>query len=216
MADLTSLSKEFKQGTNLSFDIRFTDDTTIMSTVFEKLLSTEELQAPCGKWSMKINFSKRKVIASSEKRITLEGEELEIIGELYFFGSIVPSTEREVLVDAQPKHRQPFGRLRNGIFSKRSISTSLKARLYGALLLPIAIYGGDTWTLRSREIQSLEVVEMRFLQAIVTRCYQGGHNIKIREDTFTPESITDVIRQRRLRWFGHVCPMQRDNVVCQA
>ena len=29
-------------------------------------------------------------------------------------------------------------------------------------------------------------------------------NIKIREDTFTPESITDVVRYMRLRWFGHV------------
>ena len=29
-------------------------------------------------------------------------------------------------------------------------------------------------------------------------------HIKSREDTFTLESITDVIRHRTLRWFGHV------------
>ena len=40
-------------------------------------------------------------------------------------------------------------------------------------------------------------------------------NIKIREDTFTPESITDVIRHRRRRWFGRVCCMQRENIVRQ-
>ena len=42
------------------------------------------------------------------------------------------------------------------------------------------------------------------------------HTIKITEDTFTPESITDVIRHRRFRWFGHVCWMRRNNIVMQA
>ena len=57
MADLKSLCKKFKLYTNLSFDIRYADlyDTTIMS-VFEKLQpSTEEIQAACRKWGMKLN-----------------------------------------------------------------------------------------------------------------------------------------------------------------
>ena len=41
------------------------------------------------------------------------------------------------------------------------------------------------------------------------------YKISRSENTFIPESITDVIRQRRLRWFGHVCHM-RDNIVSQA
>ena len=58
MADLKSLCKKFKLYTNLSFDIRYADlyDTTIMSTVFEKLQpSTEEIQAACRKRGMKLN-----------------------------------------------------------------------------------------------------------------------------------------------------------------
>ena len=71
--------------------------------------------------------------------------------------------------------------------------------------------------LQSQEIQSVEVVEVRCRRAIigVTRA-RRLHNIKIREDTFTPESITDVIKHRRLRLFGHVCHMLRDNIVRQA
>ena len=92
---LESLCKEFKLDTNLSFDIRYADDTTIMSTVFEKLqLSTEE-QAACGKWGMKVNLSKCKVTTSLGKHITLDGEELETVGEFDFLGSIILSTERE-------------------------------------------------------------------------------------------------------------------------
>ena len=39
-------------------------------------------------------------------------------------------------------------------------------------------------------------------------------NINNREDTFTPESITDVIKH--IRWFGPVCCMQRDNIFRKA
>ena len=125
MADLKSLCKEFKPDTNLSFDIRYADDTTIISTVFEKLqLSTEELQAACRKWGMKIDFSKCKVITSTEKCIILEREEHETVGEFCFLGSIVTSTEREERYDVSRRialAAAVFGRLRNCILSNRSI-----------------------------------------------------------------------------------------------
>ena len=56
----------------------------------------------------------------------------------------------------------------------------------------------DLRMLQPQEVQSLEVFEMRCLQAIrgVTRA-DRLQNIKLREDTFTNESTTDVIRHRR-------------------
>ena len=94
MADLKSLCKEFKLDTNLSFDIRYADDTTIMSIVFEELqLSTEELQVACSKWGIKINLYK--MITSLDKRIVQKGEELETVGEFCFLDSIEPCTQRE-------------------------------------------------------------------------------------------------------------------------
>ena len=54
--------------------------------------------------------------------------------------------------------------------------------------------------MRSQETQSLE---MRWL-----RCYWGRlQDSQIKEDTFTPESTTVVIKHRRLIWLGHVCCM---------
>ena len=74
------------------------------------------------------------------------------------------------------------------------------------------------YCVEDRTIQSLEVFKMRCLLAIsgVTRA-DRLQNSKIREYTFTPESIIDVIRHRtRRQWFGHVCCMQRDNIIRQA
>ena len=97
MADPKSLWKEINQYNNLTFNIRYADDTTILSTAFEKLpFSTEEIQAACKKWGMKINFSKWKVITSSEKCIVQESEKLETAEEFCFLGSVVSSTQRYV------------------------------------------------------------------------------------------------------------------------
>ena len=99
-----------------------------MSTAFEKLqLSIEELQAAYRKEGITINFSKCKVITSSEKRITLEGEEIETVGEFCFMGSIVSSTEGYVSCRIALASTA-FGRPRNGIFSNRNNSTRRKAR----------------------------------------------------------------------------------------
>ena len=89
MTDLKSLCKKFKLDTNLTFDFRYADDTMIMSTMSKKLqISTKEL-AGCRKCCIKINFSKCKIITSSDKRITLEGKELKTLSEFCFLGSIL-------------------------------------------------------------------------------------------------------------------------------
>lgn len=38
-------------------------------------------------------------------------------------------------------------------------------------------------------------------------------NSEIREDTFTPEPTTDVVRCIRILCFGHICRMPRENCV---
>ena len=154
-----------------------------MSTVFEKLQrSTEELQAACRKMGLKVNFSKRKIITSSEKRITLEDEVMETVWEfLCFFGYRLHRAERE-------REREGEGEGE-----------------------------GEGKRVRVSPRKPLEVFQMHCLRAIrgVTRADRLQH-IKNKEDTFTHGSITDVIRHRVLRWIGHVCCMQRDNIVRQA
>ena len=44
-----------------------------------------------------------------------------------------------------------FGRLRDVIWKKKSISNALKIRLYNVLIVLISTYASETWTLRSSE-----------------------------------------------------------------
>ena len=78
MEDLKSLS-EFHLNNDLSADIRYADDTTLVSVIFDKLkLSSQELEKTCQKWGLKVNVSKCKV-SSTERDINIEmyGEPVE-------------------------------------------------------------------------------------------------------------------------------------------
>ena len=56
MKGVNSLNRDFQLNENMSVDIRYSDDTTLISAVFEKLqLSTLELEQACQKWGLKIN-----------------------------------------------------------------------------------------------------------------------------------------------------------------
>ena len=186
-------------------DIRYADDTTLISAVFEKLqLSTLELEQDCQKWGLKINPLKCAIMTpDSNAEIEIDNNVVPKVSKFKFLGSLVPDCSSDV------QHRismasQTFGRLRT-IWSSKDVSIHLKTRLYGALILPIATYGSESWTTRRKEIDALLVFEMKCLRAIlrITRS-DRLRNTMIRNKLNISETIEDIVLKRRLRWFGHV------------
>ena len=140
MKELKDVEKTLSYSDKMSLDIRYADDTTLLSAVFEKLnLSTLQVEQACKKWGMKINGAKCKILSPLEDQIQLANETVEHVKEFVFLGSVVPDTSSDVnrriaLVSTS------FGSLIKTIWNKRSISKSIKSRLYKALILPIATY----------------------------------------------------------------------------
>ena len=99
---------------------------------------------------------------------------------------------------------QAFSLLRT-ICSSKDVSIKLKTRLYGALILPIATYGSESWTTRRKEINALLVFDMKCLIDILRITWSDRlQNIMIRKKLNISETIEDIVLKRRLRWFGHV------------
>ena len=116
-----------------------------------------------------------------------------------------------------PLASSAFGRLKKAIWSKRSISLQLKSRLYRALILPIATYASETWTLKSEDVRKLEVFERRCLRAIlgITRLHKVK-NEQVYKRLCMENTITDVIKNKRLRWFGHLTRKPNSSMVSKA
>ncbi|KAJ4430145.1 hypothetical protein ANN_22355 [Periplaneta americana] len=88
------------------------------------------------------------------------------------------------------------------LLSSSLLSKNLKVRIYKTVILPIVLYGCETWTLTLREEHRLRVFENRVLRKIF--------GAKRDEELHALYSSSDIIRNikyRRLRWAGHVARM---------
>jgi hypothetical protein len=92
-------------------------------------------------------------------------------------------------------------------------SRNLKVKIYKTIILPVILYGCETWSLTIREEHRLKVFENRVLRRIfgptrdeVTREWRKLHNGELH----ILYSLPDIIRQiksRRIRWAVHVARM---------
>ena len=57
------------------------------------------------------------------------------------------------------------GRLQN-LLSSRLLSKNLKIKIYRTIILPVVLYGGETWSLTLREERKLRVFENMVLRRI--------------------------------------------------
>ena len=99
------------------------------------------------------------------------------------------------------------------LLSSSLLSKKLKVRIYKTVILPVVLYGCETWTLTLREEQRLRVFENKVLRKIfgakrdeVTGEWRKLHNTELHALYSSPNIIRD-IKSRRLRWAGHVARM---------
>lgn len=217
MDEVNSL-QELHLNNNMVSDIRYADDTTLVSVIFDKLkISTDELEKACSKWGLKINASKCKTLTPElNDDVFINGEVVEKMESFVFLGSCIPGTTEDV------KRRialasSAFGRLKKNVWARRDLSLKIKVRLYNSLILPIAIYASETWTLKSEDTHRLLVFENDCLRAMLgktrlDRCKMDH----VRERLGVKKKISDIIQLRRLTWFGHVIRKGEDSYVKRA
>ncbi|KAJ4435464.1 hypothetical protein ANN_18080 [Periplaneta americana] len=99
------------------------------------------------------------------------------------------------------------------LLSSSLLSKNLKVRIYKTVILPIVLYGCETWTLTLREEHRLRVIENKVLRKIfgakrdeVIGEWRKLHNTELHALYSSPDIIRN-IKSRRLRWAGHVARM---------
>jgi hypothetical protein len=84
-------------------------------------------------------------------------------------------------------------------------TTKFKIRIYKTIILPVVLYGCETWSLILREEHRLGVFENRVLRRIfgpkrdeVTGEWRKLHNEEL-HDLYSSSSIIRIMRARRMR-----------------
>ncbi|KAJ4427358.1 hypothetical protein ANN_24978 [Periplaneta americana] len=99
------------------------------------------------------------------------------------------------------------------LLSSSLLSKNLKVRIYKTVILPVLLYGCETWTLTLREEHRLRVFENKVLRKIIgtkrdeaTGEWRKLHNTELHALYSSPNIIRN-LKSRRLRWAGHVARM---------
>jgi len=107
--------------------------------------------------------------------------------------------------------------------SSRLLSKNLKIKIYIyiyiTIILPVVLYGCETWSLTRREERKLKVFENMVLRRIfgpkrdeVTGERRRLHNEEL-NDLYSSPNIVRVVKSRRIRWVGHVARMGKEGGV---
>ena len=91
------------------------------------------------------------------------------------------------------------------LLSYRLLSKNLNIKIYRTIILPIVLYGCETWSLTLREERRLRVLRRVFgsKRDEVTGEWRKLHNEELR-DLYSLPNIVWVVKSRRMRWAGHV------------
>ena len=94
------------------------------------------------------------------------------------------------------------------VWSQSKLSITTKLRIYSTCVLPILLYGSETWTLIQADWNILDSFHVRCQRRILhIRWHDFVSNGTHRTGLF---DVSYIVRKRRLGLFGHVARLRRD------
>ena len=102
--------------------------------------------------------------------------------------------------------------LLQNLLSSRLLSKNLKIKIYRPIVLPVVLYGCETWLLTLWEERKLRVCKNMVLRIFgprsgeVTGEWRRLYDEEL-NDLYSTPNMVRVIKSRRMRWAGHVARM---------
>ncbi|PFX20644.1 hypothetical protein AWC38_SpisGene14894 [Stylophora pistillata] len=101
------------------------------------------------------------------------------------------------------------------VFDSHDLTAPTKVAVYNQRLMPLLMYGSETWTLYRHEVRQLRTIQQRHLRLILNikwDDYISSEEVLRRADV---EDMEVMLVRTRLRWLGHVSRMDNDRLVKQ-
>jgi hypothetical protein len=183
--------------------------------------NTETLIDACKEVGLEVNVEKTKYIlvsrgqnAGQNRDIKIGNGSFENVSQFKYLGMTV--TNQNLILE-ESKRRLNSGNacyhLVQNLLSSHLLSINVKVRIYKTIILPVVLYGCETWSLTVREKHKLRVFENRVLRRIygpkrdrVTGGWRKLHNEEL-HNLYSLPGIIRIIKSRRMRWAGHVARM---------
>ena len=142
-----------------------------------------------------------------------EGKFVPITDNVCYLGKIMSRdcTDNLDIVNRIKRASNAFGALRKSIFSNAKVSSKVKASVYESLILPIVLYGSESWCLTEKLYQLLRLFHRSCVRSM---CRVNLHHVRkfhISNEKLLERlgllSIDCYVIKRQLAWAGHVALM---------
>lgn len=101
-----------------------------------------------------------------------------------------------------------MARLSKRVWENKKLTINTKVKVYHSCVLSTLLYGSEAWILSSSQERKLNTFHMRCLRRLLGITWQDRiRNEDILERAGT-RSMQCILKQKRLRWLGHICRME--------
>jgi hypothetical protein len=197
-------------------DLDFADDLAELSPSSTMLQEkTDKLTMHAKTAGLTVNSSKTKTMSINATRpasIQIEGEDISDVNDFTYLGSVVSNasgTGKDIQARLA-KARGAFAQLQP-VWRSNQYSVRTKLRLYGSNVKSVLLYGSECWRAIKSEMKKVESFHNGCLRKILRIFWPNKvSNADLYRQTGS-RNISVEIKQRRMRWLGHVfrMPMSR-------
>ena len=198
-------------GTEPFTDLDFADDVALLTEMLSVLvLALETMNDEAKSLGLQINWSKTKIQTTDATfspggLVPVAGDNVEVVESFTYLGVNIHNTG-----SSEHDIRKRIAIARNCMASldrniwHSSISLSTKLRLYRVFILPVILYGAETWSPTRQLARNLDAFDQWCLRRMLRISWRDRiSNEEVRQRTDQPP-LTDIIRTTRLKFFGHI------------
>ena len=197
-------------------DLRFADDIDLIGeTVSEAQDILEAVHQSSERHGLQINREKTKVmlVAKEQRDITIsvDNQKLEQVSHFKYLGTVI-THQNNSSTDIRCRTAQALAAANSlvVIWHNTHISLKTKLRLLDCLIIPIALYGCETWTLNSSDTKKLQAFGMKCLRKVLNISWRDHITNKEVAARASKEEgyIVNIVKHRQRTWLGHVLRMK--------
>ena len=134
----------------------------------------------------------------------LDGENVEIVRDFVFLGAKIEDSCKGEMLRRLALGRAAMSGL-NNIWKDKDKTFTTKCRIVNALVLPVVLYGCESWTIRKAERRRIDIFELWCWRRLLRIPWTARRtNKSVIEEIKATNPQEALIKKQQLSYFGHI------------
>ncbi|XP_075151162.1 uncharacterized protein LOC142225273 [Haematobia irritans] len=199
-------------------NIRYADDTTLMTHSISQLQSLVDTLATCSKkYGLKINIQKTKFMIISKKQeyknavLKIQNSNVERVKSFKYLGATITDqwdSSKEIRCRIELA-RDAFLKYKK-VFVSHDINLETKIRFVKAYVWSVLLYAMEVWTIKSTDTKKLEAFEIWIYRRILKIPWTAHvSNAEVLRKMHCERELIAAIKRRKTAYLGHIMRNQK-------